>query len=168
ITVLGKRGNIKTERADMELETLSKSEYERGKLGLKCASLLQYTLYGVPCIYYGDEIGMEGNKDPFNRRCYDWLGGDGELLDWYKFLGKLRSSVPALKEGKITSLSMQDGVIAFTREDEVSAVTVAINCGDRVFDIKVKGYEKEITRNIKSSKIPLNKYDFAIFYKKIQ
>ena len=168
ITVLGQRGNIKTERADMELETLSKSEYERGKLGLKCASLLQYTLYGVPCIYYGDEIGMEGNKDPFNRRCYDWLGGDGELLDWYKFLGKLRSSVPALKEGKITSLSMQDGVIAFTREDEVSAVTVAINCGDRVFDIKVKGYEKEITRNIKSSKIPLNKYDFAIFYKKIQ
>ena len=165
LTVLGKRGNIKQDRADMEFETLSKSEYELGKKGLKCASLLQYTLYGVPCIYYGDEIGMEGNKDPFNRRCFNWKGGDEELLSWYKFLGELREKIPALKEGKLINLTVNDGVIAFTRESENSSITVAINCGDRVFDIAVKGYKTEITRNVKSSKIPLNKYDFAIFYK---
>ena len=72
---------------------------------------------------------------------------------------------PVFKEGKITSLTMQDGVIAFTREDGDNAVVVAINCGDRVFDIEVKGCKNEITRNVKASKIPLNKYDFAIFYK---
>ncbi len=165
ITVLGKRGNIKQDRAEMEFETLSKSEYELGKKGVKCASLLQYTLYGVPCVYYGDEIGMEGNKDPFNRKCYDWLGGDDDLLSWYKFLGKLRSENPIFKEGKITDISMKDGVITFTREDENSAVVVAVNCGDRVYDIEVKGCKKEITRNVKACKIPLNKYDFAIFYK---
>ncbi|MBR2384282.1 MAG: glycoside hydrolase family 13 protein [Clostridia bacterium] len=165
ITVLGKRGKLKKERVDMEFETLSKSEYQLGKMGLKCASLLQYTLYGVPCIYYGDEIGMEGNKDPFNRRCFNWNGGDEELVSWYKFLGELREKIPALKEGKVINLTAYDGVIAFTRESENSSLTVAINCGDRVFDIAVKGYEKEITRNVKTSKIPLNKYDFAIFYK---
>ena len=68
LTVLGKMGNLKKERDDMEFETLSSYEYELGVKALKCASLLQFTLYGVPCIYYGDEIGMEGNKDPFNRR----------------------------------------------------------------------------------------------------
>jgi WD40 repeat protein len=50
-------------------------------------------------------------------------------------------------------------------EDGDNAVIVAINCGDRVFDIEVKGCKNEITRNVKSLKIPLNKYDFVIFYK---
>lgn len=162
LTVLGKSGNIKSKREDMEFETLSDYEYELGKKGLKCASLLQYTLYGVPCIYYGDEIGMQGNKDPFNRRCYDWVGGDKELLDWYKFLSKLRK-MPVFKEGKVTNVSMQDGVILFTRESENSSISVAVNCGDRVFDISTKGYKNELIRNIKATKIPLNKYDFAIF-----
>ena len=56
-------------------------------------------------------------------------------------------------------------VYFFTREDGDNAVVVAINSGDRVFDIEVKGCKNEITRNVKASKIPLNKYDFAIFYK---
>lgn len=165
ITVLGKRGNIKQKREEMGNEALSSSEYELGVKGLKCASLLQYTLYGVPCIYYGDEIGMEGNKDPFNRRCFNWEGCDESLLNWYKFLGELRKKVPALKEGRLTNLKICDGVITFTRQDGESMITIAINCGDRVYDISVKGYEREITRNVKTSKIPLNKYDFAIFYK---
>ena len=165
LTVLGKRGNLKAQREDMEFEALSSYEYELGKACLKCASLLQYTLYGVPCIYYGDEIGMEGNKDPFNRRCYDWSNGDKDLLDWYKFLGRLRSKMPALKEGKVVNITMQDGVIVFTRECENSSVTIAVNCGDRVFDIVVNGCDYEITRNVKTSIIPLNKCDFAIFSK---
>ena len=64
----------------------------------------------------------------------------------------------------LTNLKMKDGVITFTRECENSSLTVAINCGDRVFDIDVKGYDLEVIRNVKNCKIPLNKYDFAIFY----
>ena len=48
------------------------------------AALWQMTYPGVPCIYYGDEIGMQGFKDPTNRRPYPWGGGDPELLATYK------------------------------------------------------------------------------------
>ena len=166
LTVFGKNGKLKTERVDMVNERLTPTEYQEAKKMLKCASLLQFTLYGVPCIYYGDEIGMQGNKDPFNRRCFDYSKADFELVEWYKFLGSLRKKVSAFKEGKITLLKRSNGVITFTREDNKSLVTIAVNCGDLLCDVEVSGYEKEITRNIKTCKIPLNKYDFAIFYKK--
>ncbi|MBQ7373474.1 MAG: glycoside hydrolase family 13 protein [Clostridia bacterium] len=165
LTVLGKRGILKQNRDEMEFEILNQSECDLGKKMLKIASLLQFTLYGVPCVYYGDEIGMQGNKDPFNRRCFDFEKRDEEILSWYKFLAKLRSETPALKEGKVTNVKFYKGVFTFTRECESSSLTVAVNCGDEVVDIRVKGYNKEIARNVKSSKIALNKYDFAIFYK---
>ena len=57
---------------------------------LKLAAAIQYLLPGVPCIYYGDEAGLEGYRDPFNRACYPWGREDEGLIDWYKKLGKMR------------------------------------------------------------------------------
>ena len=37
-----------------------------------------------PCVYYGDEAGMEGYRDPFNRGCYPWGEEDPDLLAWYR------------------------------------------------------------------------------------
>jgi glycosidase len=52
--------------------SLDDSAYRRGLHLMKMASALQFTLPGVPSIYYGDEAGMQGYKDPFNRCCYPW------------------------------------------------------------------------------------------------
>ena len=51
---------------------LSEKEKERGREGLAVAAMLQYTLPGIPCIYYGDEAGLTGDLDPYNRCCYPW------------------------------------------------------------------------------------------------
>jgi glycosidase len=59
---------------------LSSEQYEKGVKLLKLASIIQYTLPGVPSLYYGDEAGMEGYKDPFNRFCYPWGRENEELL----------------------------------------------------------------------------------------
>lgn len=59
---------------------------------LRLAALLQYILPGVPCIYYGDEAGLEGGKDPFSRACYPWGQENKELLAWYRELGWIRHS----------------------------------------------------------------------------
>ena len=69
---------------------LSKEEYETGKIRLKMASALQFFLPGVPCIYYGDEIGMQGFEDPINRRPFTWDNIDEDLLKHYRELGRLR------------------------------------------------------------------------------
>ena len=46
--------------------------YEEGMLRLRMAYAIIYTLPGLPCLYYGDEIGMQGYRDPFNRGYYCW------------------------------------------------------------------------------------------------
>ena len=57
---------------------------------MKMASTLQFMLPGVPSIYYGDEISMQGYKDPFNRAYFAWDNTKCELHAHYVRLGKLR------------------------------------------------------------------------------
>lgn len=95
--------------------SLSPDQRERGKRLLRLASAIQYTLPGVPCVYYGDEAGMEGYKDPFNRGCYPWGNEDGELLEWYRGLGALRKRLSVLREGAIEKLHAQGRVMAYLR-----------------------------------------------------
>ena len=77
----------KEERAAFVLEG---ELYEIAKRRLMVASTLQYFLPGVPCLYYGDEVGAYGYEDPLNRGTYPWGREDNALLGHYQALGKLR------------------------------------------------------------------------------
>jgi len=81
------------------------------------AATLLMTYPGVPCIYYGDEIGIEGGQDPDNRRCMLWNedAWNHELLNHYRRLASWRRTAPALIEGGIQHLAAPDGMIAFQR-----------------------------------------------------
>ncbi len=86
-----------------------------GKARLKMAALWQMTYPGVPCIYYGDELGMQGFKDPTNRRPYPWGGGDKELLATYKKFIKLRNEKVVLQTGELLPLPSKGDIVAFAR-----------------------------------------------------
>lgn len=90
ITVLGGEPSGTRGREWQSRQKLSPQQRRAGVLKLKLAAAIQYILPGVPCIYYGDEVGLEGYRDPFNRACYPWGREDEELLEWYKVLGKMR------------------------------------------------------------------------------
>lgn len=110
----GRRGGLTKERA------------ERGKTLLKLASTIQFTLPGAPCVYYGDEAGLEGGDDPFNRGCYPWGFEDKELIEHYRFLGALRARFEAFKEGEFVPISSALGCVAYERRGaEESAIVVA-------------------------------------------
>lgn len=64
-------------------------------------SLIQFTMPGVPCIYYGDEAGVQGYTDPFNRGPYPWGREDQELLVHYRMLAALRQQYPVLAPGRV-------------------------------------------------------------------
>jgi len=82
-----------------------------------CAAL-QYTLPGNPCVYYGDEAGLQGAQDPFNRACYPWGREDGSLLSYYRTLGALRTAHHAAFAGTdFRLLSAALGCIAYMRKD---------------------------------------------------
>ncbi len=78
----------KQEKLDYKLTA---KEREKGVRRLKIASALQFFLPGIPTVYYGDEIGMEGFEDPINRRPFSWDNLNLELLRHYQTLGKLHA-----------------------------------------------------------------------------
>lgn len=94
---------------------LSKEQYEEGIKLEKIAAALQFTLPGYPSIYYGDEIGMQGYKDPFNRRCFSWDRINTSLSSWYTWLGLLRKTCPVLKEGQFVPISGAQGCVCYAR-----------------------------------------------------
>ncbi len=69
---------------------LTAAQRQRGIGLLKKAALLQFTLPGIPCIFYGDEIGLEGYGDPYCRATYPWGGGEDTLLQYYQKLAQVR------------------------------------------------------------------------------
>ena len=83
---------------------------------LKLAAFMQMTFVGVPCIYYGDEIGMQGLSDPFNRMPYTWRCVDNELLDYYKKLTAMRNFFDCLRTGSFDVVYARGGVFAYTRK----------------------------------------------------
>ncbi len=110
--------------------TLTSYDYLKGISMMKMASLIQFTLPGVPSIYYGDEIGMQGMKDPFNRACMTWDNQNKELLKWYKRLGEIRNGFGVFVDGEFVPVYCDNSSIAYERRDDNEAVLVAINNSD--------------------------------------
>ena len=106
---------------------LSRNQLDVAYDRLRTASLLQYTLPGSPSLYYGDEAGMEGYRDPFNRRPYPWGREDPELLSHYQRLGRLRREHEAFRLGDIQFFAAQDKHIGFTRSYEGKTFRVYCN-----------------------------------------
>jgi len=91
---------------------------QAGKDRLKLLLAWQFTMPGAPCIYYGDEAGVTGRKDPENRKTYPWGHEDQELLGLTKQLGQLRSHQDALRTGRFLPLYASGDVFAYARTIE--------------------------------------------------
>ncbi|MGR6993496.1 maltodextrin glucosidase [Klebsiella aerogenes] len=86
---------------------------------------------GVPCIYYGDEVGVDGNNDPFCRKPFPWDPAlqDENLLALYKRMTTLRKGHQALRYGGCQVIYAEDNVVVFVRVYKQQRVLVAINRG---------------------------------------
>jgi len=98
---------------------------------LKLGSLLLYALPGSPTLYYGDEAGMEGFEDPFNRRTFPWGEEDRELLSWFTALGKARKELSPLRKGELEWLTCRGRLVSFIRSWKGERVIAAVNAGER-------------------------------------
>ncbi|MDR3633946.1 MAG: glycoside hydrolase family 13 protein [Isosphaeraceae bacterium] len=111
---------------------------------LRLATLFQMTYPGAPSIYYGDEIGLAGGHDPFNRAAFPWHkpeSWDTALLHVFQRYIALRHARPALRRGSFRFLLAHDGVVAYARQLEGETVIIAINASkeSRSVDVPLAG-----------------------------
>ena len=131
------------ENPELAVKKLTAPQKKEAVALLKIASALQYTVYGVPSLYYGDEAGLEGYHDPFCRLPFPWGHENKELQAHYRALGKLRKTHPVLKNGGFRFLSHTPSAFAFERFDTngtsgEKSLIVAANMGDEPFVIPLR------------------------------
>ncbi len=154
-------------KEEMSKTFIPEDKLKLAKKKVKIASLLQYSIFGVPSVYYGDEIGMQGYIDPLNRRTYDWENQDLELLYHYKFLGKMRSEYSAFKNGKFIEVCADKGMFAFIRKDRNCELLIAVNVGD-VSTLEFSGTLTDLITNVEyENSVILNKNDYVVLIKKL-
>ncbi|GAB6928524.1 alpha-glycosidase [Paenibacillus sp. JCM 10914] len=116
---------------------------------MKLAVMFQFTYFGTPCIYYGDEIGMDGGHDPGCRKCMEWDEGkqDQDLFSFYQTLIKLRKEHAALRTGSFKFLKAEKngGRIAYLRQDDNETILVAVNNDKAGHTITVPVLEQQWT-----------------------
>ena len=114
---------------------LTPAARQTGLYQLRMAMALQFVLPGMPCIYYGDEAGMEGYEDPFNRRCYPWGREDLSLRNFVCCLGQLRENSQVLRLGAVRVTEAGYGRIQVEREYEGKTICLSCNKGQTSWKI---------------------------------
>jgi cyclomaltodextrinase len=111
------------------------------RAALRLAMLLQATLPGAPCTYYGDEIAMEGDHDPDCRRSFpaDPSAGDRQVRAFVQAAFAARHRHVALRRGSVAILAAADQAVAYRREADGQAAIVALNAGSGTTTLAVPG-----------------------------
>ncbi|MDE7229401.1 MAG: glycoside hydrolase family 13 protein [Oscillospiraceae bacterium] len=155
-------------------------QYLLGIALLKCAMVLQFFLPGIPSVYYGDEAGMEGYRDPFNRRCYPWGEENLDLIEFTRQLSAVRSGTRAFEQGELRFIECDDNVCVFARYDRITrhAAIIYLNKSTRGRSFVIENEQTDMFygftpafdrygRGIRDGKITVAPFDYAVIYCKI-
>jgi len=106
---------------------LTSAQRVKGIALLKLAYIILATMPGVCCLFYGDETGLEGYRDPFCRRPYPWNNQDSDLIKFYSEIGAIRRSTAAFKNGNYSLIFANEEILCFARTTANQCVLTVIN-----------------------------------------
>lgn len=139
---------------------LSREQYHLGIIRMRLAFVLQFTLPGIPCVYYGDEIAMQGYADPFNRGYFDWHSGEDRLISLMMSLSALRHSCAAFADGELEFISTENGLLHFSRSGGGARVEIAVNCSGKPAELDMLGEAVQVP--VMDFAVRASDYEFAL------
>ena len=151
LTVLGSPSAPDSKEA-RSTDRLTPEKRKKGIELMKLAVLVLFTFPGSPTIYYGDEAGMEGWEDPFNRGTYPWGKEEKELLDFYKKLTARRCQCPSLQKGDLKWLMVDGSLLVYAREVPKERLVTVVNAGDSIKECSLP-WPYERARDLLSGRI---------------
>ena len=161
-TLMNLLGSHDTERiltvlGDSEVEKLpydkragykmSAASRKRAISRLRLAVCIQMTVPGVPMIYYGDEAGLEGYKDPFCRLPFPWGSEDRSLTEFYRKIIKARKKEEIFKDGSFMFVYADADILCYERRLNGEKVVVIVNRGDDEYEVKTASEGQNIFTN---------------------
>lgn len=128
---------------------------------LRLAVCIQMTVPGIPMIYYGDEAGMEGHKDPFCRLPFPWGSEDRSLTDFYRKIVKARKGEPIFREGAFAFVYADADVLCYERREGDEKIVVILNRGNDEYEIQTSEVGKEIISDTDGKSFSLRVQSFV-------
>ena len=148
-----------------ELATLrmTETEYALGVTRLRMAYTVLATLPGVPTVFYGDEVGMQGYRDPFNRLPFPWHQMDERILSHYRKIGAWRKSHALYKTGEFALLRLDENALAFLRYDEKHAALTFVNEADGALTLDLP-FKAETLRGVQEGSLEIPPHSADVFF----
>ncbi len=138
LTMLGfGSGDPPADRSARAAYRMTDLERERGMKLLRAAAVLLFNFPGSPTVYYGDEAGMEGFEDPFNRGTFPWGREDQAIQQHFALLGKLRRERGSMQSGELRWLRADGHVLAFSRTAGAETTAAVLNVGQESAEVSV-------------------------------
>ncbi|MBE6703668.1 MAG: glycoside hydrolase family 13 protein [Ruminococcaceae bacterium] len=144
LTVLGGDDSEGYTNEQLSVKRMTSEQRTKAIQMLKTASIVQYTLFGTPSLFYGDEAGLEGYRDPFCRLPYPWHKQDKELLSHYRILGGIRRSEPVFAKGYFEFTEVSDGFVSYKRYDKNNEILVTVNVSKQAVTRELSGNYTDI------------------------
>ncbi len=121
-------------------------------------------LPGLPTIYYGDEVGMEGGKDPLNRQCFPWDKENREVLSFFKKINNARLKLQCLKNGDFIPVIVEKDLFGFYRsnKDEKCLFIINISSENKQLPDYIEEGKDFFTGNIISGHKTIGSMDFIV------
>ncbi len=148
LTVLSLGGRLfqfpRDDKAIMDT-LITNEELENGIEKLFLALLIWAFMPGIPCLYYGDELGMQGAEDPFNRKCFEEQKANQKVKTFYQDMLSFRKSLGEFGDWEYKPFICEENIFGFIREktvtqgpkDKKTSILVVINRGEHPAEIHV-------------------------------
>ncbi|MBR5444725.1 MAG: glycoside hydrolase family 13 protein [Clostridia bacterium] len=147
LTALGGEDQEAYTNAQLAEMHMTEAQRKTALARLKTAYALLAAMPGVPCVFYGDEAGMEGYRDPFCRRPFPWHNIDEDLLEFYRKIGRLRKAESVLKTGVLRLLQVTEEGVLFVRDPwngEEYRIVVAVNRSGKNLFLRIPAEVREL------------------------
>ncbi len=161
LTAVGDRDASSVPYHERAEHHMSAERRRRAKALMKLAVAIQMSVPGVPCIYYGDEAGVEGYGDPFCRMPYPWGKEDTELLDFYHALTAARRKEKIFEEGTLSTIHADGEILCYERHGEKDMVAVIVNRSKQTYEFRATCVGEEIVSGKRAETFLIEAESFA-------
>lgn len=141
---------------------LNEKEREAARKKLFMAYAISATLPGIPAVFYGDEAGLEGYSDPFNRRTYPWGREDLKTLKFYKKIGNIRRKNEIYKEGSFKPIIINEDLLIFERYENKTHLITAVNNSEKTKTLRFTKNVEAMISEYSAQEIIITPYSVEI------
>ena len=121
------------------------------------------TMPGIPAVFYGDEAGLEGYRDPFNRMPYPWGKEEMRLVEHYQKMGKIRLENPVYKDGEFRLSCLDSDLLVFSRSSGTEKYVTVINNSDREITLEFNESAIDLLENMSADHFRLDGYTASVY-----